>query len=535
MLSSTKLERRGVDYILDIISKYNRLKSEEDGIKFIHGGTSANLAFIGRIATVTRFKASEILTIPHALIPSKQLRKKYGIDLHLHQLSMKKDALNYKYLLGAVANSDGISMCYQQANNVNPIKISEIHRVVVTTILEMEPTTYIRSLKKLLTLMTSLILMDPSADEKIEHYLALLENVRKNLKERIDAHHYFDKYIPRIENILRARAIPFQPDDKFRTEILNQYPIIFCSIVESKTVSEANHRKFYDGELALPMIKILFTPQQHVGRLKAKLKEIGLQEQIKVYGYAAEIGPDNPFIIENQDENEVAAFLNASTTDELCMIADRNPTMMAAKKIVEEKMLNCLTAYLDGKGNEYLTMAAWLMINANSKAMENMPTILNDSASFSMYELLQSRSRTDQAYLKLVGNILSLDYLARLGEMLHLKAMLTLRQRIDNFHLLLDYERDLAPLELHNKIKPHAEQFKDDTEYLCEYLSRLQNLYAVWSRAKGAGKELERINARLAFAKKKYKELLDEYCESNEINDATLHSELYQSLKTASK
>lgn len=535
LMISSKKEENGFVYILNVISQYNSFRNNELIIKFILGGTSADLAFVGKTTIITRLKTSDIVTIPHALIPCKKLRKKYGLHLFIMPImAYQKDLIYYNNLLGGTVSIDGITACYQYAIKKNIIKIEDIHRTIIAIILQMEPNTYIRNLKKLLTLMTNMMLMDPAAKQKAHHYLVLLESVRDNLKDKIDVHFYFDKYIARIKNILGAEISPFPADDKFRTEVLNQYPILFCSIADSKIHCDSTSERLYEDELSLKTVKLLFTPVQHVDRLRAKLQEIGFIEQIAVYGYALPDEMDNAEI-EGQNANDEAAFLNALTVDELQVITNKHPMIISSKKIIEEKMINCLAAYLDGKATEHFFMADWLMKNANSITLTDMNKILSESANFSLYEILQSRAYNYKNYLPIVANIMSLDSLARLEDVLYLKALLELRQSLHYFHALFDFRNNFSYEELHQRIEPKQDLFVERNQYLYEYLARLQNLYTVWLKTQTSAENAENVYSRLAFVKAKYIDLLNEYSQSNRLNHSITQSELFQMINRGSK
>jgi hypothetical protein len=280
------------------VAEYNETHEEADRIKFIHGGSSAVLSFIGREISVSDEK--QVLTrriIPKALLPFGILRKRYGVypfsgemEIGAFNYGSRKAGINHKFLSGMDATFEGLETVYEYANNSKrPCHAKLIHQSIISLIEHMSHHDFVRSLKMLLMQMTNIMLIADDGAYASTEYFDLLQHRREALRtihpgdNTIDS--YFDKYVPRLKNIMAGRNLPFKADDSFRNDMLRQYPVIFCSTVSPDDFSDGiPDEKIFRGELNLDTVKMLFTPSPFVEDLQVKLTKAGLS-RIPVIGY----------------------------------------------------------------------------------------------------------------------------------------------------------------------------------------------------------------------------------------------------------
>jgi hypothetical protein len=543
VFSSTDTSKdKDADPIFNVINQYNTACDEDTKqIKFIHGGSSAALAFVGKTVKVTHPKESEIVVVPYALMPIRILRE-YGLHPMSGELGTgtfafgsRKQGVNDNTLPGMKPDKEGVKTCYRHAMAAKRfVNVEEVHRLTLDTILEIQQGVYVRSLKKLLTYLTNMMMLDPEGSKKAEDYLNLLQNERKNLElhypNDANIRKYFDKYIPRIESILYAQSIPFESDEKFRKEIVNQYPIIYCSTVRPNGISEVS----YEGMIDLKTVKVFFTPMQYVNQLQEKLNEIGLKEII-VHGYTS-VEPVNdvpiadvPIALE-QNERKLA-FLKATSLHELMLQVQEEAILLNDNGSLEEKMAACLAAYLDGKGEQYHLMAGWLLKNADVNALVNMSNVLARHAKLYLYDILQTKAAVDKTYLNNISHAITPAYFLRWGNMTYLRALLAIRESVENTSMLFDYSKPCDDDAMHKLIEPKG-KFCDRNRYLENYLAQLQHSYVVLIFDKrNATDNLDNMHGRVTFLENKYKEILSEFKKTNlSLDDRMVKSELYQAI-----
>lgn len=524
--------------ILNTINQYNNSVHTEKSscINFVHPTTSASLAFMGKRATAIRPQSSEILTIPPVFLSPVLLRKKYGI----YPLYTRTDFIHFaanakatddKRLPMMKSDLEGVTVCYQTIKKFPSFfQIEDLHKAITELIIELQPNNYIRNLKKLMVFMVNMIMLDGDGYRKGEHYLKLLQNEKKNLEIQFRHQHeklnnlrkYFEKYVLRIESILKRKTIPFVTDGKFRREILEPYPIICGLYLDNDHLFNSTPMV---NELSLNAVKVMFTPSAFMQRLNQKLSELGFSH-IKVYGYTM------PEILEGEDQEFTAQelFFKAVSLAEVNAVLQKNNNFLKNREMIEKKLAACLTAYLEGKGSEYYTIASWLLKNASTETLVNMGQVLSSYGNYYLYGILQSKSKIDKSYLDNVRNISSSDYLYRLKDMLYLQSLSELRAHIGN-PFLVDYSNLYDQAQLNALLEP-TNLMSDRNKYLETYLYRLQHYYVVLTRDSiNLLDNTENIFARLDFVRDKYSELLYEYKKQHLIIDNIISSELYQSIK----
>lgn len=282
-----------IETVFKIIEDYNRDKDTADKIKFIHGGSSAFLAFIGKKTHFQDSKGNTIeAVIPSALIPTGVLRKKYGVYPISGELGFgafgfnqsRRTGINYSAISGMLADEYGLSIARGYAFGAKGmVDIASMHGQLTDTIVYMKKYNYISRLKMLVMLSTNLMLMDPGGAElNAKNYLQLLqteyETFLKAFPKDENIKKYFDKYLPRIEKILNGKTLPFVADWGFRQAILTQYPLVICSTVESEYArSDIPKEQFYRGNVYLDKVGLMLTPAKYVERLKSDLKKLGVK------------------------------------------------------------------------------------------------------------------------------------------------------------------------------------------------------------------------------------------------------------------
>lgn len=492
------------EYIFNVIQHYNQNQSENP-IRFIHANSSLTLSLVGKTATVTKPRSSEIIMVPYALIPHEKLRKKYGIyplvsDVKLAQIKRINKA-RYHHLFGTNATSAGVRSSYASIQNTQFFtEVEEIHKLILKIILKMTPRNYIRSLKQLLVMIVNMVWLDKTAAEKGQYYLELLKTEGRALKhQNIVLNHYFDKYFVRIENILKAGILPLPIDTKLREELQEIYPIFFCSTIEAIPINE--HESFYPDELYFETVKIAFTPEKHLDRLKAKLAEIGLLDKMIVHGFL-----DPPETLINQESEDLPTHL-----------------------------MKNISAFLMGQGNTYLLIAARLIINAEQKIVTHLMEQLAKRSDFVLHQLLDRPEKKTEQYTRLIHQIISPEYIARLANIHYLQALLKLRCKLHDCSWILDYEQPLSNQALQQILEPKQLRLSQHKKYLFEYLLILQDFYAVLVKGWVLFSEAHQrncINTLMNFVRGKYLSLLEEYEKDFGIDEAIIKSELYQAIKT---
>lgn len=517
MASSHQTEVAAVELIKTIINQYNDSVASQESIKGLYRGASDSLYLIGRTATFSpRQNESKIVTIPPVFIPHMHLRKEYGIPIIEQNHDVKlKDKLNYHQLSMISANHADITEYYHSTLNVKkPLKIAEIHKVITETILNMRAHNYIRNLKKLLVLMTYMMLIDEKGKDKSKDYLSLLENERSILELELRGKsdmHLFNKYVARIKNILTGNTLPVHADDDLRSAIQNRYPILYCAVVdpENKNI------------LHLDAVKIMFTPHEHVENLKERVEK--MQLQVKVHGYDAPLLEN---IAEHASEEELL-LLNAANIDELDKLTKDKPHLFASTECAKAKIQNCLASHFQGQENSHLAMAALLMKNIPVEVLSDITKTLEHQFNLGLYEIVQYKDKLNKEYLKNAVQVISQDYFTKLNDLAYLKSLLTLRlnsELKDSSHHLFDYSHEAE--KLHALISPNAEAYQQRSDFLLEYISRLQHLYAVFK--KDVTTDPENVNKHIEFIKNKYAEAVKEYKKLQPLDHRIIHSELYK-------
>lgn len=197
-------EERKYNYhaVFSVIKAYND-DNPQAPITFIHGGSSAVFAFVGRKVQIKQRQKSPNGTInenitqaivPNALIPTGILRNRYGIYPVSGELEVgafaggrRKQGVNYTNISGMFPEDvNAVALCLGYAEDyTKPIPdASVIHQNIVDLIGRIGPYTYLRILKQLVMHVTNLMLIDPQAHEHAERYLKLLQNEYDVLKKQ---------------------------------------------------------------------------------------------------------------------------------------------------------------------------------------------------------------------------------------------------------------------------------------------------------------------------------------------------------------
>lgn len=519
MSSSHQTDLEAVELIKSTINQYNGSVEPEEYIAILHSGTSDALELIGITAVVTRANDSKIVTIPTTIMSRMHLRKEYGIPILEENHIKSKDKHNYRHLSIMKADEDGISTCYHSIMNIKrPLNVADVHKAITETILNLHADNYIRNLKTLLVLMTYMMLMDSKGSESAEKYLTLLENERSilesELRGRINDIRLFDKYVARIKNVLDGHTIPFHADDNFRKGIEERYPILFCAVIDPNN----------SHTMRLDAVKIMFTPHEHVNKLKNKVEKMNLN--IHVQGYVPPIVEDELTKTANQAEMNL---LNANTLTELTTLIEKNPNLLAAEEICKAKIKNCLDTHFHGQGEDHFAMAVLLMKKVPTNVLAALSPVLINRFNFNLYEVVQYKDRKNKNYINTLCKIISEEYFSRLNDLSYLKSILALRLNpaiLDN-NALFNYGSDVAKLE--ETIIPKSDAFNKRHEFLLETMSRLQHVYKILNKEKASDPENVNINKHIDFVKRKYTELLKEYKKiSSSLPAAMMVSELYK-------
>lgn len=523
----SKAAKEEVNEILGIINQYNR-KQATDPIKCLHAGNSIQLQFIGRLARLSSLKESAILSIPNALVPDHLLRKRYGIYLLLrngfdHTFKSIRRARNLKGLFSMALGFEAVKFCYNVAKDLkSPLDEFELYQLMTDTIVQMNKNNYIRSLKILAALISTLKFIYPD-NEKHFFFIDLLKKEQKILEKlypKQEIKKYFNRYMPHIEKLLSEQNL-WRVDDDFREVLLNQYPIIYCSTLDFVAPKISHHQE----ELSFADIKILFTTSTHVEKLKVKLKDLGLLETIEVHGFEhflvdQEIKDLDQIRIDFEEGQSLAALMDA---------VQKKQDLLKESELVGKKLVHCIQYYLAQKNPENLLMAKWLLKNADQASLLEVASILNREVNFELLNNLHLKADIDKTYLTHL-NLIDSNYTVRLQELAYLKNLCDLRQKVNDLTSLMDYKTDHQALEIHASIEPRSSLFAERERYLWEYLTRLQNFYALLIEDEKHHAEFkENINARLSFVKNKYLELLTEY-QKQHLIDVLMMSELHRTI-----
>lgn len=506
-------ELEGVEFIKSIINQYNKSTTPENHIHVIHGGTSDILELMGVTAIVSHLHASKIVTIPQTILPKRYLRKQYGIPLIEENHTLKKVNGNYKRLTLQQADHEGISACYHASANIKRLmKVNDVHRTITETILHMHARNYIRNFKKLMVLMTYMMLMDSEGKQKGQAYLSLLENERELLAKELRGKSdliLFDKYFSRIKNILSGNAIPFNADENFRSNIQQRYPILYCAIIDSDN----------KNSLDLQTVKIMFTPKEHVVKLKNKIEK--MQLNVQVHGYTP------PSLTPNLAKSPVEMhFVNANNLTDLRTVISANPQLLKSNDLIKNKITHLLHEHFYGDKDHHFAMATLLMKKATPEALTDLSDLLSKQLNFNLYEIMQTKGKLNKNYLHAIGEIVSTEYLTRMRDLSYLRSVLALRLNhdIENSDELFDY---LSPTDkLNALLSPNLNNFKHRSLYLYEYILRLQHLYTICTE--DVAENPETMLNHIQFIKNKYIEAVREYQQFSSLNAAIKDSDLYQ-------
>jgi hypothetical protein len=483
--------------ILSVINIYNQDKEGGDQIKFIHGGSSARLAIVGKDTAFINYKTKETIKahIPLAIFPDGILRKKYGI----HPLSgergpgtfgngSRKIGINYTHVSGMPITEEGIEVVLTYAT----LKKSHIHHEILSCIYSIDPEHYILSLKKLVMYAANLSIVNPtSASKNADNYMGLCKNEYLNLTKRAPTDPkikiYFEKYLPRIENILKGKEIKFDTTLSFQEEIKNQYPIIFCSTAKSQDFSSGILGEIiHAGELPLNTVKIMVTLPEYVSTLKKKIKTLELK--IDVFGYI-------PSIKYNEDTS-LQKLNHVKSLSELMKIIPTVKHHPDFEEIVISKIILYLKEYmLQNKDEEYFQMACWLLKNTKLDLGEKYIDCQN------LYQNIKSKVMADSTYLSTQDRYLNnnpekqfkrlekivyfdaLHYFASKDRLSVLNSPYDKSDIPNQLNILMDdewhnHEKELAMLEkLFTVLNIELVNSKDQREYFSEVIKQIKNKY----------------------------------------------------------
>ncbi|QLZ68871.1 hypothetical protein FOLKNPGA_01651 [Legionella sp. PC1000] len=436
-------EELQIKRIFGIVEEYNQDPKKEP-IQFIHGGSSAPFAFMGKTVS-TRQGTQEI---PQSLIPTGILRKKYGIYPISGELSKgvfgtagsRKLGVNYDSLSGMGTKVSDIEVVYGFANrSKRHTDIHSFHQNMENLITQISPATYLTVLKMLVMTATNLMIMDANGgNEKRGYYLQLLQNEKENLLKRtqdpegkIKIVKYFAKYMKEIGELLAGENIPFIADDLFIRQLFNQYPIIYCSTAKPIPFSMGSpDEQIYTGELDMQTVKLLFTPEENVQELHLMLDKLGLSH-IQVHGFT---------LPQKTQETELDTQSEAEEFDLLLKNLQRID--LGNRKITNSLIKFCMKNYFSETGqSEYLEKGIWLLQRAcfTSTLDKSLINELN-----AIYREIHSKVQADPNYIEKTCGIISTDYYQKLQAIEYVYALIECRRVIKKDDLgIFDYSTEM--------------------------------------------------------------------------------------------
>jgi hypothetical protein len=423
--------------MFDKINKYNDGKKPEEQIKFLHGGSSAALAFMGKEVLVPKrtktkinrdenkderashFVETEVIQLQRETLDKKLyatgiLRKKFGVYPIGGELGVgtfgagsgvRREGVNYKNISGMDPTPDGVKETYKYARAAKRFKsIEELHVRIKKIIIHMNYDSAIRSLKKLHMEVTNMMLMDPNGKEKKDFYINLILNERNNIiaanKDNKNLSEYlkkFDKWFDRIKEILAGKNLPFRADDAFRKAILNQYPIIYCSTMtgmnfkngvphERLIPGRVKDKEIEGGEIDLQTVRMMFTDKEHVQELQNTLVGLGLSHII------------------------VAEFP---------LLAEEKAALQ--KDTIESVLTKLLNEYFNSGDKEKFDEATKILKTVYVPNKNNIA--LSDST---LYDILLPKVANDPDYIKNCKGAIDPEYFERLKKITYLFDLATL-------------------------------------------------------------------------------------------------------------
>lgn len=518
------MSQNALHFILETIDQYNAKQSADEAIKFLHPGTSAELSWVGKTVTVFKPKASEILTIPYELMPLSFLRKSYGIAPVLE---------NNQKIFGSLADKNGIESCLKLIRKFSERRQAQLDRLIVQTIVGINVSNYIRSLKKILLYVTNLMLLDDKPREKTKPYLDAIHYEYTVLEKKITdplkkeyLRKKFSHYVARIENVLMGNALPFVPDNKFREEILSRFPAIYCAKhmpLEKKSIKELN-----TPTLLLDSIKVIFVPTKYTKALRSKLKDLD-RESIEVYGFE---DADNCSI---SFSDKAIVLMQMKTLRDFIQHWDKYEKELDRRLLVE-KFNHLLASIFHQHDPENYLIAAWIIKNAHSTHLEEIKSYLQKHSSYKLCESLQNKSLENSGYLKHVSDLFN-EYYLSFSQMRALCSLIYLKDHLKDFAQLVDFDlhlsnHDLLAIFEKNLISDNKE------EYLHNYLICLQHYYVLLTKALEFSSTLEEnaiIQGRIASIKGKYIVLMTGFLSEYQLDQAIYGSELFLAVESAFK
>lgn len=285
--------------IYNTLVNFNKGKEIKDRIKFIHGGSSSVFAFVGKSVYVTdEMNQTTTKEIPFSLIPTGMLRKKYNIypvsgelEIGTFNYGKRKAGINYHFLSGMDVSYQGVceTLTYAKLSN-RIVTVDRIHQHILSLIGHLSPDYFHRSLKMLHMAITNLMLIDVNGEQAGKKYIMLLiekyQELLAQFPDRSEIKNYFNKYLPKLNDLISRKSLPFESDENFRQLILNQYPVIYCSTVTPRDFTDGlPDEKIFRGEINMETVKILFTPTEFVDSLRKTLDKLSLTS-IQVIGYS---------------------------------------------------------------------------------------------------------------------------------------------------------------------------------------------------------------------------------------------------------
>lgn len=522
MLMPRPFDNKTLEFILDIINQYNAEAEPLSNIQYVYVGSSAELAWIGKTVQVYRPNESEIVTIPHAIIPFNQLRKRYGISPLLGK---------HRTLTGAKADKKGIQACLELISHITAQQLMRLDKLIFETIFGINQNNYLRSLKKLVALCTNMMLFDEKAKEKSYTFLDALQYEFQNLEKQLyknpdqlsQLHYDFNHYLARIENVLSGKSLPFQPDSKFRNEILTSFPILYCS-----TSTPSHQKKDPASIIQFEKIKIIFSSQQNLPALELKLKEIGLSD-VRVYGYETRRLSD--FSVSLSD-NEIAV-MRAHTLKEITSICDKSEKCLSSNKILIYKFTNCLNRLFINYDDQSYPIAAWIIENASNKLLTEIKLKFNKSINFKKCKRLYEKYIYNKYYLQHIKTYYN-EYYSSFSAMRSLEGLILLKDKIQE-NRLFNFSDHFNNNMMLSMLESNLEKVNKQN-YLLEYLMRLQNYYNILMKELEYCGTLEQaafLQSRIASIKGKYIVLMNEYIRHGPLYEDLYGSELFRNLENA--
>jgi hypothetical protein len=355
-------------------------------IRFIHGGSSAAFAFFGqKVRVINQDDQIEERTIPRSLIPSGILRKYYGVypfsgenDLGTYGLGgggSRRSGINYSSISGMRANQRGIdtALSYAERYAAPTLSIEDLDKQIKDLILKMTPGNYLRSLKKLLQLINNMMLIAPiegNANVRVYKKLLLNEYSVLSKNKEIDLfslERHFGKYLNRFMGLFDGRDLALKSTPELLRQLTEAFPIIYCSTKEGLDFDKGVvYEQVYKGELSLSHVAMVFTPKEHVAKLRNLLQEHNLTH-IEVRGYDAAIHSEEQVVQQQAGQQIVPEIIAAAkatkTVENVRLFVTTYKDTPLFEELLYQIMNRAISDYIKTGSQDNRALALWITQN----------------------------------------------------------------------------------------------------------------------------------------------------------------------------